>query len=204
MSVHRQRSRREILTGWFDLFRETTAAAAGSSTPDPAKVLRPPGALKPDDDFLAACTGCGDCIPVCPPECIISIERDDGRLVPVIDPSVKPCYLCTELPCIAACNEGALVDPGGPERVRLGIAKVDPRLCVTFKGETCRACYTACPYPDQAIMLIGARPLVGSGACTGCGLCEKACPEHPKAIVVIAERNLVPGLRIPRDEYPAG
>jgi ferredoxin-type protein NapF len=204
MSVHRQRSRREILTGWFDLFRETTAAAAGSSTPDPAKVLRPPGALKPDEDFLAACTGCGDCIPVCPPECIISIERDDGRLVPVIDPSVKPCYLCTELPCIAACNEGALVDPGGPERVRLGIAKVDPRLCVTFKGETCRACYTACPYPDQAIMLIGARPLVGSGACTGCGLCEKACPEHPKAIVVIAERNLVPGLRIPRDEYPAG
>lgn len=204
MSVHRQRSRREILTGWFDLFRETTAAAAGSSTPDPAKVLRPPGALKPDDDFLAACTGCGDCIPVCPPECIISIERDDGRLVPVIDPSVKPCYLCTELPCIAACNEGALVDPGGPERVRLGIAKVDPRLCVTFKGETCRACYTACPYPDQAIMLIGARPLVGSGACTGCGLCEKACPEHPKAIVVIAERNLVPGLRIPRDEYNAG
>ncbi len=204
MSVHRQRSRREILTGWFDLFRETTAAAAGSSTPDPAKVLRPPGALKPDDDFLAACTGCGDCIPVCPPECIISIERDDGRLVPVIDPSVKPCYLCTELPCIAACNEGALVDPGGPERVRLGIAKVDPRLCVTFKGETCRACYTACPYPDQAIMLIGARPLVGSGACTGCGLCEKACPEHPKAIVVIAERNLVPGLRIPRDEYEAG
>ncbi len=204
MNDHRQRSRREILTGWFEVFRETTAAAAGSSAPDPAKVLRPPGALKPDEEFLAACTGCGDCIPVCPPECIITIEREDGRLVPVIDPSVKPCYLCTELPCIAACDEGALVDPGGPERVRLGIAKVDPRRCVTFKGETCRSCYTACPYPDRAIMLIGARPLVGSGACTGCGLCEKACPEHPKAIVVIAERNLVPGLRIPRDEYEAG
>jgi hypothetical protein len=31
-----------------------------------------------------------------------------------------------------------------------------------------------------------------------------ACPEHPKAIVVIAERNLVPGLRIPKDEQRAG
>ena len=204
MSDHRERSRREILTGWFDLFRETTAAAAGSSAPEPTSVLRPPGALKPDEEFLAACTGCGDCIPVCPPKCIITIEREDGRLIPVIDPSVNPCYLCTELPCIAACSEGALVDPGGPERVRLGIAKVDPRRCVTFKGETCRSCYTACPYPDRAIMLIGGRPLVGSGACTGCGLCEKACPEHPKAIVVIAERSLVPGLRIPREEYEAG
>jgi len=204
MSDRRQRSRRELLTGWFDVFRETTAAAAGASAPDPATVLRPPGALKPDEEFLAACTGCGDCIPVCPPQCIITIEREDGRLIPIIEPSVKPCYLCTELPCITACDEGALVDPGGPERVRLGIAKVDPRRCVTFKGEICRSCYTACPYPDSAIMLIGSRPLIGSGACTGCGLCEKACPEHPKAIVVVAERNLVPGLRIPRDEYNAG
>jgi ferredoxin-type protein NapG len=204
MSDHRQRSRREILTGWFDVFRETTTAATGSTAPNPAWVLRPPGAIKPDEEFLAACTGCGDCIPVCPPECIITIKREDGQLVPVIEPSVKPCYLCTELPCIAACDEGALVNPGGPEHVRLGIAKVDPRRCVTFKGEICRACYTACPYPDRAIMLIGSRPLVGSGACTGCGLCEKACPEYPKAIVVIAERNLVPGLRIPRDEYEAG
>ena len=204
MSDGRNRSRRELLTGWFDVFRETTAAAAGSSAPDPATVLRPPGALKPDEEFLGACTGCGDCIPVCPPQCIITIEREDGRLVPVIEPSVKPCYLCTELPCITACDEGALVDPGGPELVRLGVAKVDPRRCVTFRGEICRSCYTACPYPDSAIMLIGSRPLIGSGACTGCGLCEKACPEYPKAIVVIAERNLVPGLRIPRDEYEAG
>jgi ferredoxin-type protein NapG len=89
--------------------------------------------------------------------------------------------------------------------VRLGIARVNPKTCVTFRGERCTRCYTACPYPDQAILLIGGRPLIGSGACTGCGLCELACPEYPKAIVVIAERNLVPGLRIPRDEQgPAG
>jgi len=196
-----ERSRRDLLTGWFSALRDATGAARGAAKPKPDEVLRPPGALKPDESFLAACSGCGDCIPVCPTASIISLEREDGRLLPAIDPSAMPCHLCSDLPCIAACPDGALVDPGGPERVRLGIAKVEPKRCVTFRGEVCRHCYAACPYPDRAILLIGGRPLVGSGACTGCGLCEHACPEHPKAIHVIAERNLVPGLRVPRDEY---
>ena len=200
MSDSPKRSRRELFTGWFAAARDATAAAKGAGKPLPDKVLRPPGALKPDETFLEACTGCGDCIPVCPTESIIVLDPENERLVPVIDPKVKPCYLCDALPCITACPDGALVDPGGPERVRLGIARVNPKRCVTFHGETCNRCYTACPYPDLAIMMIGKRPLIGSGACTGCGLCEYACPEHPKAIEIIAERNLVPGLRIPRDE----
>jgi ferredoxin-type protein NapG len=204
MSNDRRRSRRDILTGWMDTFRGVSTAATGTIAQDPAKLLRPPGALKPDENFLKTCTGCGDCLPVCPTSSIFTIQQGDEKQIPVIDPSAKACYLCTELPCIAACPDGALVDPGGPEKVRLGIARVDPRRCVTFRGEICNKCYTACPYPDLAIMSIGGRPLIGSGACTGCGLCEMACPEHPKAIVVIAERNLVPGLRIPKDEQLGG
>jgi len=118
--------------------------------------------------------------------------------IPVIVPSVEACRLCPDLPCVAACPEGALVDPGGPRRARLGVAQVDPRHCVTFAGEICTACFKVCPYPNQAISLIGTRPLVSRSSCTGCGLCEHACPEHPKAITVTPERELIPGIRIPK------
>ena len=66
MSDRRDRSRRDFLTGWFGTFKEASGAAAGKRTTDPAKALRPPGALQPDEAFLAACTGCGDCAAACP------------------------------------------------------------------------------------------------------------------------------------------
>jgi len=197
--VDRHNSRRELLLSLFDAFR--SAKPAG---PDPETVLRPPGALVPDEAFLEACTGCGDCLPACPAECIFTITSEGDVKLPAIAPSIRACVLCDDLACIAACSDGALQHPGSPARVRIGIAKVDPRKCITFTGQRCDRCYRVCPYPDQAIMMIGGRPLVGSGACTGCGLCEQACPEEPKAITVIAERLLIPGMRVPKTEYNAG
>jgi len=195
------RSRRELFASLVDAVRgRRRPSPSAAPRSDPEVLLRPPGALAPDERFLEACTGCGDCVPVCPVECIAMVPDGTGHVVPAIDPSYRACQLCTNLPCIAACADGALQPLEGPEHVRIGIARVDPRRCVTFRGETCDACHRACPFPDRALMVIGGRPLVGSGACTGCGLCEAACPESPKAIVVIPERRLVPGLRVPREE----
>jgi ferredoxin-type protein NapG len=197
--MDRHSSRRDLLLGFFDAFRP-----ARPGRPDPATALRPPGALDPDEAFMEACSGCGDCVDVCPAECIFMMKVSEDRQIPAIAPSAKPCTMCESLACITACPDEALVSPGPPERVRIGIAKVDPRNCITFKGQQCDRCYRACPFPDRAMMVIGGRPLVGSGSCTGCGLCENACPETPKAITVIAERLLIPGMRVPKDEYQTG
>lgn len=199
-----RRSRRDLLTGWVDLFRGFGEAVAADRRPDPESALYPPGEAVPAERFLEACTGCGACVEACVPGSIVTIDRDDGRALPVIEPRRVPCYLCEGLPCVEACPEPALIDPGGVDRVRMGMAQVDPKLCVTFRGETCTICYTACPFPDRAIMLVGGRPVVTTGGCVGCGLCEFACPTRPRAIRVHPERHLVPGLRIPKAEGPAG
>jgi len=168
----------------------------------PARCSGHQGALSPDQRFLEACTSAG--LPAGVPADVHLHARGPRRPQAAgIAPSLKPCILCGDLPCVAACPDGALVDPAAPSGGGIGIAKVDPRLCVTFRGERCDRCYRPA-LPDRAIMTIGGRPLVGSGACTGCGLCEQACPETPKAIVVIAERLLVPGLRVPKSDYRSG
>jgi ferredoxin-type protein NapF len=202
--MSRRHSRRDLLTSWAEVFRGASDEVRSQPRLDPEKVLRPPGALTPDDQFLAACTGCGDCVPACPTKSILTIEHEELTSLPVINPRHKPCYLCTDLPCIAACKEGALVSPGGPDQVRIGIAKVDPRICITFRGEICQSCYKACPFPNLAILMIGSRPLISNSACTGCGLCVQVCPTQPRAITIVPERQLVPGLRIPQEEYHTG
>ena len=61
--------------------------APGSAAPQ-RNHLRPPGALKGDAAFVAACIGCGLCGEVCPPRCIRFHTRDGGDAVntPYIDP----------------------------------------------------------------------------------------------------------------------
>jgi ferredoxin-type protein NapG len=195
------KTRRELFTSLFSSVSDRTRdVRASSSTKGAPELLWPPGALEPSDAFLAACTGCGDCIEACPADALFTIERADGTPLPVIDPVRQPCLLCDDIPCIPACPEKALAPIASPEAIRIGIAKVNPATCITFRGEICDRCYQACPYPNQALMMIGGRPLVGSSFCTGCGLCERACPVSPRAIRVVPERHLVPGLRVPKSE----
>ena len=60
--------------------------------------LRPPGAVS-EALFLERCTQCGDCNKACPHDAIV--PHADGT--PVIYPDQMPCYLCDDVPCIAAC-----------------------------------------------------------------------------------------------------
>jgi MauM/NapG family ferredoxin protein len=176
------------------------------------KLLRPPGALD-ELEFLTKCTRCDLCMRACPENAINVAPPSAGLALktPYITPRSVPCFLCTTLPCVAACEDEALVWPRrtladgtrieGPRAARMGTARVKPSQCVTWdsvdrEARACRICVDRCPYPEEAIRIaepeegetIG-HPVVLEDCCTGCGICVFACPTEPVAIVVDPRRG---------------
>jgi ferredoxin-type protein NapG len=72
--------------------------------------LRPPGALD-EQDFLASCIKCGQCVQVCPVQAIKLADLVDGFGVgvPYIDAREQACdFSCDAVQCILACPTGSL------------------------------------------------------------------------------------------------
>jgi MauM/NapG family ferredoxin protein len=175
------------------------------------KLLRPPGALD-EFEFLTQCTRCDKCMRACPENAITKAGPGAGLALntPYLDPRSIPCFLCTTLPCVAECDDGALLWPRlvqtdgtvleGPRAVRMGTARVKPTQCVTWaqdgqEARECRICVDRCPYPEEALRIeiaegqtIG-HPVVDAAVCTGCGLCVFSCPAEPAAILVEPRRS---------------
>lgn len=103
------------------------------------KKLRPPGALA-EDEFLASCIKCGQCVQVCPVEAIKLADLVDGVGVgtPWIDPRRQACdFSCDGLQCVLACPTGALTHHiNYPHEAKMAVAKVT-RLdsCLARRGE---------------------------------------------------------------------
>ena len=133
------------------------------------------------------CTSCGDCVGVCP-ETAISLEPDPltDKELPVITPSEKACVMCEEVPCIQACNDGALVLPPSGGFPAIGSAFVRTEFCLAFNGSVCMVCYDACPLKRSALRFEGNRPIVYEDLCTGCGQCEYICPADEKGIAILS------------------
>ncbi len=152
--------------------------------------IRPPGALKDDAAFVAACIGCGLCGEVCPPRCIRFYSRDGGEKVntPWINPEEKGCTLCNK--CMAACPTEALVETPLHE-IDMGIAQIDRAACYPWVDRgVCGACVSVCPLGERAIgfeMWNQYRPVIKDG-CVGCGLCVEVCPE-PSLPIWIVDRS---------------
>ncbi|HUX07174.1 MAG TPA: 4Fe-4S binding protein [Acidobacteriota bacterium] len=149
-------------------------------------LLHPPGAVD-TETFLQKCTGAGRCVEACPHGSISLMSLEGQNIVPVINPAISPCFLCEPAPCADACESGAL-EQIDMRRVRMGIANLDPYLCLRFGGEDCTVCYDSCPLKDEAILWeeeIEA-PLINMDKCTGCGVCMFKCPapERPISIVI--------------------
>ena len=163
------------------------------------RYLRPPGSLK-EKDFLKTCINCGQCGEICPNNCIKFF--DDGfssggalavKDTPYISPREKACILCMK--CGDVCPTGAIQpiartfeDIVG--KVKMGKARVDEQLCLSFQGKTCGVCYRACPLPDVALRVGMLEQPHVMDLCIGCGQCERSCIQIPQAIKVIPTETI--------------
>jgi ferredoxin-type protein NapG len=170
------------------------------ATPDKSKrnirnkmrrnILLPPGALKSQAAFSAACIGCGLCGEICPPRCIKFHHSDGGpnANTPYIDASEKACVLCDK--CIEICPTEALTQTPR-EKIDMGVAQIDRSACYPWVDQgICGACVSICPLGKKAISFKEFnqyKPLVHE-ACVGCGLCVEICP-HPSTPIWIVERK---------------
>lgn len=150
--------------------------------------IRPPWSVV-EDEFVAACTNCGDCLLACPEQII---EWGRGRY-PIIDFKRGECTFCGD--CLNACQSAALnvaVEPAFAFHIDIN------ESCLAQHGVECRSCGDHCDV--EAITFkpaVGgiARPSVDFGACTGCGACIHTCPV---GAVHVANTSTTP---VPRERH---
>jgi ferredoxin-type protein NapF len=147
--------------------RQFVRAQFGSKT----YLVRPPWALR-EEQFIAACTRCGDCLRVCP----TGILRSGDGGFPQVDFARGECTFCAA--CVESCAAGALMRPtddAAPWRLQAEIGS----SCLAQREVMCAICREQCP--SQAIRLVRAvgrvpRPQIDIEVCNGCGACVAPCP----------------------------
>lgn len=149
------------------------------------RYVRPPGAVD-EVAFLAACTRCGACIDVCPPNAITRAPPNAGFAAgtPVIDALRQPCTICPDIPCAAACPTEALIMPERKwDGYRMAVLELEPERCIAFHGVACGVCARACPIGEEALALDAeGRPVLKVEGCVGCGVCVRACVTTPPSL----------------------
>ena len=179
------------------LFGISTQASKRSFNP---ALIRPPGALA-EDEFLARCIRCGECMKVCPTNAIhpASLEGGvEGIWTPLLNTSIGYCdYECNL--CSQVCPTHAIrqIDVPEKQKIKIGLAYIDRNRCLPWAySKTCIVCEEHCPTPKKAIWfeevevrnlqgekLTVKQPRVDPELCIGCGICEAKCPVKAPAAV---------------------
>jgi ferredoxin-type protein NapF len=152
------------------------------------RLIRPPGAL-PEKNFVSVCTGCGECLKVCPNNALQSTFLEAGlaglftpRLVPRIGYCEEHCNFCGRVCPTEAIRPLSVEEK---QKIQMGVAKIDKTRCIAFEeGKICLVCNEQCSYHA----IVGddkKRPIVKEEICTGCGICENKCPVDGESAIIV-------------------
>lgn len=152
------------------------------------RLIRPPGSL-PEEEFVSVCTGCGECLKVCPNNALQSTFLEAGlaglytpRIVPRIGYCEEFCNFCGRV-----CPTEAIHPISIEEKrlIQMGVAHIDKTRCIAWDTEKiCLVCNEQCSY-HAVIGDEKKRPVVKEEKCTGCGICENKCPLEGEAAIVV-------------------
>jgi len=178
--------RRDFFRRGFGKAAEAAVKTVDKKVAERAKHwIRPPYSL-PELDFLLTCTRCDACIEACPHDVIFPLAARLGADVantPALDLLKKGCHLCTDWPCVNACETKALEleNLEDVSLIKLANAEVDISACLPYSGPECAACQYVCPV-EGALIFDMEKPRIDLEYCVGCALCREACIVEDKAI----------------------
>lgn len=133
-----------------------------------------------EQHFLADCTQCLNCVPVCETQII----KTDERGYPSLDFSKDECTNCGK--CQLACKEPLFVEENQKKDNKPWSAEINIKnTCFAQNEIYCQSCQDACDHQAISFQFLTtaiAKPVISSDACTLCGACVSTCPQQSISI----------------------